>query len=77
MNDNLLREALAPSSEAEERTVEYIAMVAREQTPTLIEMISRVVSAAYERGWREGVDHAREQHGRGVDPELWGGGGAA
>ena len=76
MQDTVLKEALAPSSEAEERVVEYLAAVAQRQTPTLIAMISRVVAAAYERGWREALDHAREQHGR-VDPELWDGGGAA
>lgn len=35
------------------------------------EDVPTAIALAYDRGWREAVQHCREQQLRGLDPELW------
>ena len=56
-----LRDALAPRTPAEERTVDYLAAVTRLQAPELLGMLIRMVAGAYDRGFTEGAEHARRQ----------------
>jgi hypothetical protein len=57
-----LAELLDPRDAPEQATIEYLAQTTPRQGAIVISLLSAAVSAAraegYDRGWREGVEHA-------------------
>lgn len=67
---------LDPRTDHERMAVRRVRAQQTSVVQTILTLIQRrmqrTTGAAYDHGWREGIEYAREQHRAGIHPDRWG-----